>query len=102
MKVYCPQCGNSVESGAEECRRCGALFTDLNGWKPVVEPPKKVQRQSYALWFLLTPFLVFGLTFGSLCAFECTVMPYLAFFVAPALTVIAWILLGIGLLRSIS
>jgi hypothetical protein len=95
MKLYCPQCGNSVESSAKECNRCGALFTDPNGWRPVVEPLKIVRRQSYALWFLLTPFLVFGLTFGSMCAIDCTVMPHLTFFVSPALTVIAWILLGV-------
>lgn len=94
MKLYCPQCGNSVESSAEECNRCGALFTDPKGWKPVVEPPKKVRQQSYALWFLLTPFVVVVLTFGALCAKECIALPWLTIAVAPALTVIAWILLA--------
>lgn len=57
--------------------------------------PKKVRRKSYALWFFLTPFVVVGLTFGSLCAKECIALPWLTLFVAPILTLLVWVLLAI-------
>lgn len=95
MKLFCPQCGGPVEFDADRCNNCAALFTDPNGWRPVSVQPKKVRRKSYALWFLLTPFVVLGLTFGSLCAKDCTSLPWLTLFVAPVLTVITWILLAI-------
>jgi len=54
---------------------------------------------AFAAWFFLGPIGVLLAIFAMLCAWECTALPWLAIFTAPAVTIVMWIVLAIWYLR---
>ena len=38
-RMYCPNCAAELDSGAEKCPACRAVFGPGSGWKPIVGKP---------------------------------------------------------------
>ena len=55
---------------------------------------------SYIACLFVSPLALVPLTFGTLCAIECSALPWLTLFVAPALLVIFWLGLTIHFFRA--
>jgi len=76
----CPNCSTSIESNAEECQCCGALFGSGSTWKPepVVPPrPPISSTNRFVAQVLLTLLLAYGavMAFGFAIVFTALSLP---------------------------
>jgi hypothetical protein len=49
-------------------------------------------RTRYQMWVISMPAAVAALSFGGICAWECTAGPWLTFLVAPAVALVVWLI----------
>lgn len=100
MQLYCPQCDALVEEGATRCTKCTARFDLKNGWRPSSKRGARMSWASFMAWFLFSPVVLVFVTFGLLCAWECSAGPWLTIFFAPIAVVILWLGLVIYFWRT--